>query len=89
MEILLALVVGTLCIVCFFVGAKVGQTVSRGETLEVPELNPVKVIRESREQRKEERERRLEQNRMDVILQNIESYDGTGLGQKDVPGGDM
>ena len=89
MEILLALVVGTLCIVCFFVGAKVGQTVSRGETLEVPELNPVKVIRESREHRKEERERRLEQNRMDVILQNIESYDGTGLGQKDVPGGDM
>ena len=88
MEILLVLTVGTLCIACFFVGAKVGQTVSRGETLEVPELNPVKIIRETRERRQEEREQRLEQDRMDVILQNIEIYDGTGLGQKDVPGGD-
>lgn len=88
MEILLALVVGTLCIVCFFVGAKVGQTVSRGETIEVPELNPVKIVRESRERRQEAQERRKEERRLDVILQNIESYDGTGLGQKDVPGGD-
>lgn len=88
MEILLTLVVGTLCIVCFFVGAKVGQTVSRGETIEVPELNPVKIIRENRERRQEEWEQRRENKRTDIILQNIESYDGTGLGQKDVPGGD-
>ena len=88
MEILLALVVGTLCIVCFFVGAKVGQTVSRGETLEVPELNPVKVVKENRERKLAEQEQRREQTRMEVIMQNIESYDGTGLGQKDVPGGD-
>lgn len=88
MEILLVLVVGTLCIVCFFVGAKVGQTVSRGETVEVPELNPVKVMRENRERKLAEEEQRKEQTRMEIIMQNIESYDGTGLGQKDVPGGD-
>ena len=86
MEILLALVVGTLCIVCFFVGAKVGQTVSRGETLEVP--HPVKAIKESYERKQEEREQRKAQTRMDVIMQNIESYDGTGMGQMDVPGGE-
>ena len=88
MEILLALVVGTLCIVCLIVGVKVGQTVSRGETLEVPELNPVKVMKENRERKLAEREQQREQTRMEVIMQNIESYDGTGLGQKDVPGGE-
>lgn len=86
MEILLALVVGTLCIVCFFVGAKVGQAVSRGETVEAP--HPVKVMRENRERKLAEEEQRKEQTRMEIIMQNIESYDGTGLGQKDVPGGD-
>lgn len=86
MEILLALVVGTLCIVCFFVGAKVGQTVCRGETVEAP--HPVKVMRENRERKLAEEEQRKEQTRMEIIMQNIESYDGTGLGQKDVPGGD-
>ena len=88
MEILLTLVVGTLCIVCFFVGAKVGQTVSRGEKLETPELNPVKAMKENRERKLEEQEQRRKQTRMEVIMQNIEAYDGTGLGQKDVPGGE-
>lgn len=88
MEILLTLVVGTLCIVCFLAGAKVGQTVSHSEPLKIPELNPVKAIKKNREKKQAEQEERLEQDRMEIILQNIESYDGTGFGQKDVPGGD-
>ena len=81
MDILLALVVGTLCIVCFFVGAKVGQTVSKGETITTPELNPIKIIRENQDRKAAEEE----QNKLDVILKNIERYDGTGNGQEDVP----
>ena len=81
MEILLALVVGTLCIVCFFVGAKVGQTVSKGETIETPTLNPIKAIREHQERKAAEEE----QNKLDIILNNIERYDGTSNGQEDVP----
>lgn len=75
-----ALVVGALCIGCFLVGAKVGQTVSKGEDIQTPTINPLKAYREH-EQRKEAEK---EQNRMETIMQNIEAYDGTGEGQKDV-----
>lgn len=80
MEILLIAVVGTLNIVCFFVGAKVGQRVSRGEDIEMPSVNPMKTIVELREKKEAERK----QDRMDTIMQNIENYDGTEYGQKDV-----
>ena len=83
MELLLVLLVGTLNIVCFFVGAKVGQTVAKGETIEAPILDPMKPIREHRERKEAE----IKQDRFDTIMQNIESYDGTGRGQKDVPRG--
>lgn len=82
MEVLLILVIGTLNIVCFFVGAKVGQQVSKGETLEAPKVNPVEKIREYRDNREADKE----MHRMDAILHNIEVYDGTDRGQMDVPG---
>lgn len=84
MEILLTLVVGTLCIVCFFVGAKVGQAVSNGERIETPELNPVKAFKEHQERKIAEREHDEEQRKIDTIMRNIEAYDGTSHGQEDV-----
>ena len=83
MEILLVLVTGALCTACFFVGAKVGQTVARGEKIETPDLNPLKAIREARNRREAERV----QDRNDAIMRNIEAYDGTGANQEDVPRG--
>lgn len=83
MEILLALVVGTLCIVCFFIGAKVGQTVAKGEKIETPVEAVKNSIREHREHKEAERQ----QDKLDTIMRNIESYDGTGYGQEDVPRG--
>ena len=81
MVILTILAVGALNIACFFIGAKVGQTVSKGEKIETPTLNPLKAI----ERRREERHAEAEQNKIDTIMRNIESYDGTGRGQEDVP----
>lgn len=81
MEILLTLTVGTLCIVCFFIGAKVGQQASRGEKIEAPAINPLQMYRE----RKDRKEAEKEQDRIDVILQNIKNYDGTSNKQEDVP----
>lgn len=83
MEILLVLVTGALCVACFFVGAKVGQAVSRGETIEPPHIDPLGAFR----QREERKEQQREQERIDTILRNIESYDGTSSGQEDVPRG--
>lgn len=77
--ILIILVVGIMNILCFFIGAKVGQKVVKGEPIETP--NPIKAIRselDSFEQRKE-----LE--RYKVINDNIDAYDGTSIGQKDIP----
>ncbi len=82
MEVLLVLTVGALCIGCFIVGAKVGQTVSKGDEIKLPTINPLEAYRE-REQKKAAQE---EQERIETIMRNIERYDGTAEGQEDVPG---
>lgn len=82
MDIVLVLAVGAMCICCFMVGAKVGQTVSKGDDIKMPTVDPIKAYREH-EQRKAARE---EQERIETIMRNVESYDGTADGQEDVPG---
>lgn len=62
----------------FYLGAKIGQTVAKGEKLEIP--TPVKVIEEV----KETRERKKEQDKLNTMLENINNYDGTGFGQRDI-----
>lgn len=79
--ILIILVSGTLNAVCFFIGAKIGQKVSKGEPIEAPTLNPMKAIKE----REERKEADKESERLEIILQNIENYDGSPNGQRDVP----
>ncbi len=82
MEALLIAVVGTLNIACFFIGAKVGQTVAKGKEIETPAIkSPMQLYQEHQDKKEADREK----NRIDVILQNIERYDGTGNGQEDVP----
>ena len=83
MDIVLTAIITVSNIVCFIIGAKVGQTVSKGEDIETPTLNPMKAIREHREREEAERE----QSRIDTLMRNIEAYDGTGNGQEDVPRG--
>ena len=81
MEVLLLLVMGAANIACFIIGAKVGQTVSKGEDIQTPAVNPIKAFRE----KEARREAHKEQERIETIMRNIESYDGTGMGQEDVP----
>lgn len=83
MEILLILTVGALNIACFFIGAKVGQTVAKGEEIKVTIPNPLEAIREHNDRKAANKE----QERIDTIMRNIESYDGTSQGQEDVPRG--
>ncbi len=83
MEIFLLLISGSLNIVCFFIGAKIGQTVAKGEKIEMPTINPLEVMRQSRAKKEAERE----QQKYDAILDNVNNYDGSSYGQKDIPGG--
>lgn len=79
--ILTILVVGTLNVACFFIGAKVGQKVVKGEPIEMPTINPMEIAREHREKREAQKEK----DRLDTILANIDNYNGTDAGQMDVP----
>lgn len=78
-NVITVLVTGALCIACFFIGAKVGQTASRGENITLPDLGKVKRERQERKQADKEQER------YNTVLENIERYDGTSAGQKDIP----
>jgi hypothetical protein len=82
MEIALVLASGAMCIVSFLIGARVGQKVVKGEPVELPSVNPMKAYREHQARREADKE----QKRIDAILENIEAYNGTDSGQKDVPG---
>lgn len=81
MDTLLIAVIAASNIICFLIGAKVGQKVSKGEDIKLPNMNPVEAYKK-REARKEAE---VELDRISTIMQNIESYDGTSYGQKDVP----
>lgn len=81
MEVLLVMAVGLLCMASFLMGAKLGQTVTKGEEIKVPSVNPMQAVREH----KAKKEAEMKQNEFDKILQNIDKYDGTGKGQEDVP----
>lgn len=64
----------------FVLGAKIGQKVVNKEEINVLP-NPAEVIREH--QAKVELSREEERNK--IIMENIDAYDGTGIGQKDIP----
>ncbi len=79
-NILILLISGTLNLVCFFIGAMVGQKVVKGEEIKAPEITIPTPIQDYRRKKKAE----YEQDKIDTIMQNIEAYNGTSAGQKDV-----
>lgn len=81
MEVLAILAMGFVCVACFLAGAKLGQTVTKGEDIKLPSLNPVQAVRDH----KSRREAEVELDRFNTIMQNIEKYNGTPYGQEDVP----
>ena len=83
MEILFIILVNsTANILCFFLGTKIVQKVMKNENLEIPKIeNPIKKVEENKEKKVLEKE--IEKN--NIILENIENYDGTPIGQKELP----
>jgi hypothetical protein len=78
---ILILTQGIICALCFVLGARVGQKVVRGESLEKPKsslVNPITEWNENKQAKKEQ-----EKNR--IIAENIDSYNGTPYGQQEIP----
>jgi len=72
---------GIFIILAYTLGLKNGQKLKNDEEIKMPEINPVKIVRneiETFEQKKK-------QDAYDTMMANIDNYDGTGLGQKDIP----
>ena len=80
-EILIILITGALNIGCFFIGAKVGQSVAKDKEIRLPKLNPMDMYREHREKKEAQREN----EKLETVLRNLERYDGTDAGQEDIP----
>lgn len=75
----LMLIISTSNVMCFFIGARVGQKVINKEPLKI--TSPAEKIREH----KAKKEEKAKLDRYSILMENIEKYDGTGIGQKDVP----
>lgn len=80
MDVLYAVILTASNILCFLIGAKTGQKVSKGEEVKFP--NPMEEYRIQQEKREAQRV----QAEFDTILRNIDNYNGTPYGQEDVPG---
>lgn len=79
MEVAMILAVGAVCIFSFVMGVRTGR--SQGDPIvpTPPSIVPKKEV-------KPNKEAEMERHRMNIILNNIENYDGTSRGQEDVPG---
>lgn len=77
---LLVALTGFLNIACFIIGAQVGQKVVKGEKVELPNLSPIKAIKDSKVRKEIERK----QDKLEKVMRNIDRYDGTSRGQEDV-----
>ena len=81
-EVLIEIVTGALCICSFYLGL----TCARDEEvkgIEFPKtINPMQKFKEQREKKAAKKQQEID----DIIMQNIDNYDGTANGQKDIPG---
>ena len=79
MDALALAIMGAVNIACFIIGAKVGQTAKKGKDIGV-EFLPVRPIKGFKQKKEDQKE----QDRMETIMRNIDAYDGTSVGQKEV-----
>ena len=82
MEILLCTVFGVFILLSFIIGVRIGQKVNNDEPIR---LNPVRAIDEYKEEKEVKRQIKETETKLNAMLDNIDSYVGTGLGQKDIP----
>ena len=74
-------------VLCFYIGAKIGQKIEKKENLKYEDIkpditfNPLKI----HQKREAEKKQKDEMEKLEIIMQNIENYDGTDYKQQDVP----
>lgn len=79
--IILCTIFGIFILTAYSMGLKNGQKLSKNEEIVLPNINPVKVIREE----KEKHEAKKKQEAYEIMMSNIDNYDGTSTGQREIP----
>lgn len=75
--IMLVFMTGSFCVISFLIGA--------GRNNTKVNLNPIEAYKEHKEQKEQEKAYDLEQRQLATMLRNIDRYDGSSLGQEDIP----
>lgn len=76
--IMLVFMTGSFCVLSFLVGvlSSLGRKIN---------LNPIKNYKEHKEIKEQIRINDLDQRQIATMMENIDNYDGTSTGQKDIP----
>lgn len=76
--IMLVFMTGSFCVLSFLVGvlSSLGRKIN---------LNPIENYKEHKEIKKQIRINDLDQRQIATMMENIDNYDGTSTGQKDIP----
>lgn len=69
----------------FITGLHYGSKVKDNKSIDMPTINPVKIVKQTINESKEESKREKEELIEETNLYNIDNYNGTDLGQKDIP----
>lgn len=82
-EIILCTVFGVFILISFTIGLCFGCKLRNNETIKIPNLNPIKAIKDYKEEVKQKEKEDREQEILEQNLANIDAYDGTEAGQLD------
>ena len=76
--IMLVFMTGSFCVLSFLVGvlSSLGRKIN---------LNPIENYKKHKEIKEQIRINDLEQRQLATMIENIDNYDGTSTGQKDIP----
>ena len=89
MEFLYLSILSALSVVLIFFAFKIGlyygAKIKNDELIDKPKINPIKIVKEQFDDFKDENKLKIKQQIEETNLYNIDNYDGTGMGQKEIP----
>ena len=79
--ILFCSIFGLIIMASYTLGLRNGQKLAKKEEIIMPDVNPVSIVNKQIEKH----EIKKEQDLLNIMMDNIDNYDGTGAGQKELP----
>ena len=73
--------VGAMNILSFLLGMK-ASVITNGKKMD---LNPITAVRERKQQKASKEKAKRDKAAFDIMMENIDAYDGTSQNQKDIP----